>query len=192
MFSSESVSSLSIRGDEVIPWIQCLILLLTVQLFLFLRELAGTFAHLCQQVDVTRENLEQEISALNKKIEVLDSLQSKAKLLRWDFLITCIQTSAYSWFSCDCPKMFGLGCVSELSPSSVIGFDVQTSTSFHNKLGSLLVLYLKKIATIYHFDISARHFNILQPLNRKKSYLDSLVREDILEVLVSSAFFFAW
>lgn len=54
-----------------------------IQLFsLFLRELAGTFAHLCQQVDVTRENLEQEISALNKKIEVLDSLQSKAKLLR--------------------------------------------------------------------------------------------------------------
>uniref|UniRef100_A0A8B9IBS4 Mitofusin 2 n=1 Tax=Anser brachyrhynchus TaxID=132585 RepID=A0A8B9IBS4_9AVES len=46
------------------------------------QELAGTFAHLCQQVDVTRENLEQEISALNKKIEVLDSLQSKAKLLR--------------------------------------------------------------------------------------------------------------
>ncbi|KFP22288.1 mitofusin-2 [Egretta garzetta] len=46
------------------------------------QELAGTFAHLCQQVDVTRENLEQEISAMNKKIEVLDSLQSKAKLLR--------------------------------------------------------------------------------------------------------------
>lgn len=52
------------------------------QLCLFHRELAGTFAHLCQQVDVTRENLEQEISAMNKKIEVLDSLQSKAKLLR--------------------------------------------------------------------------------------------------------------
>ncbi|NXA83744.1 MFN2 protein, partial [Thryothorus ludovicianus] len=46
------------------------------------QEHAGTFAHLCQQVDVTRENLEQEISAMNKKIEVLDSLQSKAKLLR--------------------------------------------------------------------------------------------------------------
>lgn len=53
-----------------------------IQLFLFHRELAGTFAHLCQQVDVTRENLEQEISTMNKKIEVLDSLQSKAKLLR--------------------------------------------------------------------------------------------------------------
>lgn len=47
-----------------------------------LRELSGTFAHLCQQVDVTRENLEQEIAAMNQKIEVLDSLQSKAKLLR--------------------------------------------------------------------------------------------------------------
>lgn len=46
------------------------------------RELSGTFAHLCQQVDVTRENLEQEIATMNKKIEVLDSLQSKAKLLR--------------------------------------------------------------------------------------------------------------
>lgn len=46
------------------------------------RELSGTFAHLCQQVDVTRENLEQEIAAMNQKIEVLVSLQSKAKLLR--------------------------------------------------------------------------------------------------------------
>ncbi|KAK2494203.1 hypothetical protein MC885_003855 [Smutsia gigantea] len=46
------------------------------------QELSGTFAHLCQQVDVTRENLEQEISSMNKKIEVLDTLQSKAKLLR--------------------------------------------------------------------------------------------------------------
>uniref|UniRef100_A0AC11BG93 Mitofusin 2 n=1 Tax=Ovis aries TaxID=9940 RepID=A0AC11BG93_SHEEP len=46
------------------------------------QELSGTFAHLCQQVDITRENLEQEIAAMNQKIEVLDSLQSKAKLLR--------------------------------------------------------------------------------------------------------------
>ncbi|XP_040286896.1 mitofusin-2 [Bufo bufo] len=46
------------------------------------QELSGTFSHLCQQVDVTRENLEQSIAALNKKIEILDSLQSKAKLLR--------------------------------------------------------------------------------------------------------------
>ncbi|XP_072283453.1 mitofusin-2 isoform X1 [Pyxicephalus adspersus] len=46
------------------------------------QELSGTFAHLCQQVDVTRENLEQDIAALNKKIEILDGLQSRAKLLR--------------------------------------------------------------------------------------------------------------
>ncbi|XP_075695401.1 mitofusin-2 [Rhinoderma darwinii] len=45
-------------------------------------ELSGTFAHLCQQVDVTRDNLEQDMAALTKKIEILDSLQSRAKLLR--------------------------------------------------------------------------------------------------------------
>lgn len=48
----------------------------------FSRELAGVFAQLCQQVDVTRQNLEDEISDMNRKIEVLDNLQSKAKLLR--------------------------------------------------------------------------------------------------------------
>ncbi|XP_039612013.1 mitofusin-2 isoform X1 [Polypterus senegalus] len=46
------------------------------------QELAGTFCQLCQQVDVTRQNLDDEIKDLNKKIELLDSLQSKAKLLR--------------------------------------------------------------------------------------------------------------
>ncbi|XP_060541261.1 mitofusin-2 isoform X2 [Pantherophis guttatus] len=46
------------------------------------QELAGTFAQLCQQVDVTREDLEKEIAGLNQKIEILDTLQSKAKLLR--------------------------------------------------------------------------------------------------------------
>ena len=46
------------------------------------RELAGSFAQLCQQVDVTRQNLEEEISDMNNKIELLDTLQSKAKLLR--------------------------------------------------------------------------------------------------------------
>lgn len=47
-----------------------------------LRELAGMFAQLCQQVDVTRQNLEDEMNDMNNKIEQLDSLQSKAKLLR--------------------------------------------------------------------------------------------------------------
>lgn len=46
------------------------------------RELAGMFAQLCQQVDVTRQNLEDEINDMNSKIELLDALQSKAKLLR--------------------------------------------------------------------------------------------------------------
>ncbi|KAK7884372.1 hypothetical protein WMY93_027495 [Mugilogobius chulae] len=46
------------------------------------QELAGMFAQLCQQVDVTRQNLEDEINDMNQKIEQLDSLQSKAKLLR--------------------------------------------------------------------------------------------------------------
>uniref|UniRef100_A0A672ZU07 Mitofusin 2 n=1 Tax=Sphaeramia orbicularis TaxID=375764 RepID=A0A672ZU07_9TELE len=46
------------------------------------QELAGVFAQLCQQVDVTRQNLEDEITDMNSKIDLLDSLQSKAKLLR--------------------------------------------------------------------------------------------------------------
>ncbi|KAG8142191.1 hypothetical protein E2320_006144 [Naja naja] len=46
------------------------------------QELAGSFAQLCQQVDVTREDLEKEIAGLNQKIEILDTLQSRAKLLR--------------------------------------------------------------------------------------------------------------
>ncbi|KAI2661264.1 Mitofusin-2 [Labeo rohita] len=46
------------------------------------QELASTFSQLCQQVDVTRQQLEDEIRDLNSKIEQLDTLQSKAKLLR--------------------------------------------------------------------------------------------------------------
>uniref|UniRef100_A0A8B9HV23 Mitofusin 2 n=1 Tax=Astyanax mexicanus TaxID=7994 RepID=A0A8B9HV23_ASTMX len=46
------------------------------------QELSGTFAQLCQQVDVTRQQLEDEIQDMNRKIEQLDTLQSKAKLLR--------------------------------------------------------------------------------------------------------------
>lgn len=40
------------------------------------------FTQLCQQVDTTRQNLEDEITDINHKMELLDSLQSKAKLLR--------------------------------------------------------------------------------------------------------------
>lgn len=46
------------------------------------RELAGVFAQLCQQVDVTRQNLQDEICDMNRKTELLHNLQSKAKLLR--------------------------------------------------------------------------------------------------------------
>ncbi|TSL97309.1 Mitofusin-2 [Bagarius yarrelli] len=46
------------------------------------QELAGTFNQLCQQVDVTRQQLEDGIQDMNRKIEQLDALQSKAKLLR--------------------------------------------------------------------------------------------------------------
>lgn len=46
------------------------------------QELAGVFAQLCQQVDVTRQNLEEEIKDTNSKIKSLDGLHSKAKLLR--------------------------------------------------------------------------------------------------------------
>ncbi|KAF5907275.1 mitofusin-2, partial [Clarias magur] len=45
------------------------------------QELAGTFNQLCQQVDVTRQQLEEEIQDMNQKIENLDTLQSKSKLL---------------------------------------------------------------------------------------------------------------
>lgn len=51
-------------------------------MFFFFRELAGTFNQLCQQVDVTRQQLEEEIRDMNRKIESLDTLQSKSKLLR--------------------------------------------------------------------------------------------------------------
>ncbi|XP_037539974.1 mitofusin-2 [Nematolebias whitei] len=46
------------------------------------QELAGVFAQLCQQVDVTRQNLQDEICDMNRKTELLHNLQSKAKLLR--------------------------------------------------------------------------------------------------------------
>uniref|UniRef100_A0A3P9NST3 Mitofusin 2 n=1 Tax=Poecilia reticulata TaxID=8081 RepID=A0A3P9NST3_POERE len=46
------------------------------------QELTSVFAQLCQQVDVTRQNLDDEVNEMNRKIELLDNLQSKAKLLR--------------------------------------------------------------------------------------------------------------
>nr|XP_060615159.1 mitofusin-2 [Anolis sagrei ordinatus] len=46
------------------------------------QELSGTFAQLCQEVDATREELQQEVEALSRKVELLEALQGKAKLLR--------------------------------------------------------------------------------------------------------------
>ncbi|XP_054904573.1 mitofusin-2 [Poeciliopsis prolifica] len=46
------------------------------------QELTSVFAQLCLQVDVTRQNLDDEVNEINRKIELLDNLQSKAKLLR--------------------------------------------------------------------------------------------------------------
>lgn len=44
--------------------------------------MASTFAQLCQQVDLTQEELEGEISRLNRKIAQLEAVQSRSKTLR--------------------------------------------------------------------------------------------------------------
>nr|XP_003230434.2 PREDICTED: mitofusin-2 [Anolis carolinensis] len=46
------------------------------------QELSGTFAQLCREVDATREELQQEVEALSRKVQLLEALQGKAKLLR--------------------------------------------------------------------------------------------------------------
>ncbi|XP_041070329.1 mitofusin-1-like [Carcharodon carcharias] len=46
------------------------------------QEMTSTFARLCQQVDVTEKNLEEAVSSLNKKIELLESTQNRSKRLR--------------------------------------------------------------------------------------------------------------
>ncbi|XP_069753064.1 mitofusin-1-like isoform X2 [Narcine bancroftii] len=46
------------------------------------QEMSSTFARLCQQVDLTEKNLEEAISNLNKKIELLETTQNRSKLLR--------------------------------------------------------------------------------------------------------------
>ncbi|XP_078740087.1 mitofusin-2-like [Lampetra fluviatilis] len=46
------------------------------------QELAGTFARLCDQVSCSRQQLQQEVQQLEGRIERLDSVQSRAKLLR--------------------------------------------------------------------------------------------------------------
>ncbi|XP_074768255.1 mitofusin-1 isoform X2 [Athene noctua] len=46
------------------------------------QEMATTFARLCQQVDITQKNLEQEIARLSKEIDQLENIQSSSKQLR--------------------------------------------------------------------------------------------------------------
>uniref|UniRef100_A0A7N6A3L3 Dynamin-type G domain-containing protein n=1 Tax=Anabas testudineus TaxID=64144 RepID=A0A7N6A3L3_ANATE len=53
------------------------------------QELAGVFAQLCQQVDVTRQNLEDEITDMNRKIELLNSLQREPSFLSRPVSLVC-------------------------------------------------------------------------------------------------------
>lgn len=48
-----------------------------------LREMATTFARLCQQVDITQRHLEEEIARLSKEIDQLEKIQNNSKLLRY-------------------------------------------------------------------------------------------------------------
>ena len=50
------------------------------------REMATTFARLCQQVDLTQKELEGEISRLSVKIQELETVQNRSKTLRSDTL----------------------------------------------------------------------------------------------------------
>ncbi|KAM9378596.1 mitofusin-1-like [Phaethornis superciliosus] len=46
------------------------------------QEMATTFARLCQQVDITQKNLENEIARLSKEIDQLENIQTNSKQLR--------------------------------------------------------------------------------------------------------------
>uniref|UniRef100_A0A3P8XEZ5 Dynamin-type G domain-containing protein n=1 Tax=Esox lucius TaxID=8010 RepID=A0A3P8XEZ5_ESOLU len=46
------------------------------------QEMATTFARLCQQVDLTQRELQGEISQLTAKIQTLETVQSRSKILR--------------------------------------------------------------------------------------------------------------
>ena len=52
-------------------------------MFFILREMATTFARLCQQVDITQKHLEEEIARLSKEIDQLEKIQNNSKLLRY-------------------------------------------------------------------------------------------------------------
>ncbi|KAI2532540.1 mitofusin 1, partial [Homo sapiens] len=46
------------------------------------QQIATTFARLCQQVDITQKQLEEEIARLPKEIDQLEKIQNNSKLLR--------------------------------------------------------------------------------------------------------------
>ncbi|XP_057218196.1 mitofusin-1b [Triplophysa rosa] len=46
------------------------------------QEIASTFARLCQQVDITQKDLENDIQRLTSKIQQLESVQNRSKVLR--------------------------------------------------------------------------------------------------------------
>uniref|UniRef100_A0A8C7NJK3 Mitofusin 1 n=1 Tax=Oncorhynchus mykiss TaxID=8022 RepID=A0A8C7NJK3_ONCMY len=46
------------------------------------QEMATTFARLCQQVDLTKRELEGEIGRLTAKVQTLETVQSRSKILR--------------------------------------------------------------------------------------------------------------
>ncbi|XP_056092262.1 mitofusin-1b [Rhinichthys klamathensis goyatoka] len=46
------------------------------------QEIASTFARLCQQVDITQKDLENEIQRLTDKIQKLETVQNRSKVLR--------------------------------------------------------------------------------------------------------------
>lgn len=61
------------------------------------REMATTFARLCQQVDVTQKNLEKEIARLSKEIDQLENIQSHSKQLRWVCMLLPRANSWHCW-----------------------------------------------------------------------------------------------
>lgn len=55
---------------------------MTTNKMIILREMATTFARLCQQVDITQRHLEEEIARLSKEIDQLEKIQTNSKLFR--------------------------------------------------------------------------------------------------------------
>lgn len=86
------------------------------------REMATTFARLCQQVDVTQKNLEKEIARLSKEIDQLENIQSHSKQLRWVcmWLPGPIPGTADLWVDACC----------YLQPTSEVYTGADTDTSF--------------------------------------------------------------